>query len=142
MSNQKLNNRRYPIKLWLVSTAIVAPVFLSLGASIYHSGYFERSSNLGVIFLFVAFGLLFSMPTFLIVMFAFMELSKRIKSILLLKIAINLVAIAGVFITFALLKINENKTLYTAVYCLSIIFSSIILPLRQRPAEINNKAAH
>jgi len=142
MSNQNLNNTRYPIRLWLVSTAIVAPVFLALGASIYNSGYFERASNFGVVFLFMAFGLLFSMPTFLIVMFAFMELRKRIKSIPLLKIAINLVAITGVFITFALLKINENKAFYIAVYCLSIIFSSIILPLKQRPAEINRKAAH
>lgn len=142
MSNQNLNNARYPIRLWLVSTAIVAPVLLSLGASVYHSSYFERGSSFGVIFLFITFGLLLSAPTFLITVVAFMELRKRIKSIPLLKIATSSVAITGVFITFALLRINENKALYISVYCLSILLSSIFLPLRQRSAEISNKAAN
>jgi hypothetical protein len=141
MSNQNSNNARYPIKLWLISTAIVAPVLLSLGASVYHSGYFERGNSFGVILLFIAFGLLLSAPTFLIMVVVFMELRKRIKSIPLLKITTNFVAIIGVFITFALLKINENKALYISVYCLSIILSSIFLPLRQRSAETSSKAA-
>jgi len=131
--SKTMNDKSYTTKLWLLSTVVLAPLFLSVGASLYSPGYFNRSANLGVIFLFVAFGLVLSAPTFLVIALAFLELRKKYKSVFFLKTVIAVISIAGVFVTFTLIGINENKTLYILVYSLSILFASTVLPLRLPP---------
>ena len=138
MATEKGKNRSYPIKLWLLSIGVLAPILLSLGASMNHTNYFNRNINIGVIILFVLFGLLLSSPTFIVTLFSFIKLSQKIKSILLLKVIINLIAILGVIITFSFIGVNSNKGLYIGTYCISIVISSLFLSIKNKNAWVFN----
>ena len=58
------NNRLFPFRLWLLTAMIVGPVFLGWEVLCTIP---VISADLCIIFLFIPFGIAFSLPTFMVV---------------------------------------------------------------------------
>jgi hypothetical protein len=119
------NNRLFPFRLWLLTTIIVGPVLLGLGSAFYDSSYFNNSANLGVIFLFIPFGLAFSLPTFSVVWLAHSSLAGKLSPVLI-KWLLVFLAVIGVFVTFSLIGGSVAKT-YSLFYSAAVVVSGLIL---------------
>lgn len=119
------NNRVYPFRLWLLTTMIVGPVLLGLGSALYDASYIKNSANVGVIFLFIPFGIAFSIPTFMVVWFAHSSLKGKLSPVLL-KWLLVFLAVIGVFITFSLIGGSMART-YSLFYAAAVIVSGLIL---------------
>jgi hypothetical protein len=118
-------SKLFPVRLWLLTTIIVGPILLCFGSALYDSTYFNKSANLGIIFLFIPFGLFFSLPTFIVVSLTHSLLSEKIATILL-KWLLICVAVIGVLVTFSLIGGYMAKT-YSLFYSAAVIVSGLIL---------------
>lgn len=119
------NNRLYPIRLWLLTTIIVGPILLGLGGALYDASYYKNSANIGVIFLFILFGLAFSLPTFMVVWLAHSSLEGRFSPVLL-KWLLVILAVIGVFVTFSFIGGSMART-YSLFYAAAVIVSGLVL---------------
>ncbi|NTS44024.1 hypothetical protein HRG84_24310 [Flavisolibacter sp. BT320] len=119
------NNRVYPFRLWLLTTIIVGPILLGLGSALYDTSYFKNSANVGVSFLFIPFGIAFSIPTFMVVWLAHSSLAGKLSPVLLKWLLIFL-AVIGVFVTFSLIGGSMART-YCLFYAAAVIVSGLIL---------------
>lgn len=118
-------NKLYPLKVWLTSIVIIAPFLLFIGSMILDSSYYKNPDNYFILLLFIGFGLLYSLPTFLICYLTFEISSYKTNSPLLIKALFNVVCITGIFITFSLIggsEITQDGFFYSA----SVIISSLI----------------
>lgn len=122
-------NKLYALQLWLLTVLLVAPFLLSLMASLNASNYFNNSANTGVIFLYAFMGLLFSLPTFLIVGLTYTLLHEKL-SVVSIKLLVSVIAIAGVYCTFWLIGGTLVNT-YSLVYTISILISNGIVKVRK-----------
>ena len=134
-----ITNKKYPFYLWLLSI-VVAPILLVIIGMInlpdeIGASDTDVSGSLFVFLLFVVFGLLYSLPTFLMAFFSFKLLQQKFHHPMLLKLFIGVISIIGVFITFLLIsgwnafQWNGNRSgiVYTLVYATSIILTSLFL---------------
>jgi hypothetical protein len=119
------DHRLFPFRLWLLTTIIVGPILLSLGSTLYDSSYFNNSVNLGVIFLFIPFGLAFSLPTFMAVWLAHSSSARKLAPVLM-KWLLIILAVIGVFVTFSLIGGSMAKT-YSLFYAAAVVVSGLIL---------------
>ena len=124
-----INNRLFPLHLWLLTTGIVGPILISLGSVLDDSTYFNNSANIGVIFLLIPFGLVFSIPTFLIVSLAHSSVAQKLTP-LFMKLLIMSIAVAGVFISFSLIGGLMANT-YSWYYASGVILSGLILRVKK-----------
>jgi hypothetical protein len=108
-----------------LTTMIVGPVLIGLEGALYDSRYFSNAANLGVIFLFIPFGMAFSLPTFMVVWLAHLSLA-GIISPLLVKCLLIILAVVGVFVTFATIGGSMAKT-YSLLYSIAVVVSGLIL---------------
>ena len=122
----------YPFKLWIISIGIIAPVLVGLFATINNSSYFSKSNSIGVILVFILFGLIFSIPTFLISMILFKILFEKSISVTVIKVLINLIGIAGVLITFRIIELNDDSNTYAIIYSFSIVIASFFVSIRNK----------
>lgn len=129
-SNKYKRDQLYPFRLWVISVALVAPLLLGMMAISGDSSYFGRSNNFGVIVLFAAFGLLLSVPVFLLSLVLFNILSGKISDFAV-KLIITVVGVVGVVIIFYLMDLGKEQKTYTIVYILSILISSIALSIKK-----------
>ena len=123
------SNRFFPLHFWLLTTIIVGPILLSLGSALYNSNYFDNSANIGVIFLYIPFGLFFSLPTFLIVWLTYSILGQKLPPILMKLLLISL-AVIGVLVTFSLIG-GSTANANSLVYSIAVVLSGLMLRLKK-----------
>ncbi len=122
----------YPLKLWIISIGIVAPIILGLFTTINNFSNLGKNNSIGVIFIFILFGLLFSIPTFLVSIILFKILFEKSISTIVIKVLINLIGISGVIITFRIMEFNDYGNTYALIYSFSIIVSSFFVSIKHR----------
>lgn len=132
MQERELINYSYVIKLWLISVGVVSPIFLGMFTISNNSGDFRLNDSLGVIVLFIFFGLFFSIPTLLLCLAVFWGLRKTRISNLYLKLVLDLISILGIYVTFYFIDMGAMMNAYFLIYAVSVVISSIIIPLRSR----------
>ena len=98
---------------------------MSLVSLSEHRDYFDNPSNVGVIFLFIPFGLVLSFPTFAITFLTFTFAIRQFQSAIVVRLICLIVSVSGVVITFLLLKGSMAPTL-TLVYSISVGLSSLV----------------
>jgi hypothetical protein len=118
-------NKLYPLKVWLTTIVLIAPLLLFAGSLILDSSYYKSSDNYFILLLFIGFGLLYSLPTFLLCYLTFIISSHKLNSSLLIKTMFDAVCITGIFITFSLIGGSE-ATQYSFCYSASVIIASLL----------------
>lgn len=131
--------RNYLFKVW-GSTIISAPVLVMLLTSLIMAkqGNVLDGGAFGFIAFSIGYGLLLSMPTFLIIYFLFPQLNKRFNNPIYLKIILTAIGIGCILLTFYLLygsdayDLNGNYAALTSsiVYTLCLTIFSFIYPLQ------------
>jgi len=123
-------NLGYPLRHWLTSLAI-GPFI----AFIYETiSYKVPNDALGTYFLFVTFGLVFSLPTFILYVLTFNKLLQTKMSGWTIKVVLDIVAVLGVIVTFSLIK--GSMTLKASIfYSVAILISSTFFRVRQKEIE-------
>jgi hypothetical protein len=119
-------NKFYPLQLWLTTIGI-APTIMAIIA--FGEGEFA------FLFLFMLFALVYLIPVFLICLVTFKLLIQKGLSAILIKVLLNLIALAGVFITFQLIA-GSMISLLTLTYSVAIVVSSLFYKI-YRKEEIN-----
>src|SRR5882672_110448 len=107
----------YPLKHWLTSLTI-GPLLAIVYDAISTSQL--MTDALGIYFLYVTFGLFFSLPVFLLYLLTFNKIVKTKKSSLTVKVILNIVAVVGVIVTFSLIK-------GTSTFMASIFYSVALI---------------
>jgi len=123
-------NKSYPIKHW-VTTLALGPLLPVLYGIIFTKDD-QVFGDLETYPLFIMFGLLFSLPVLFIYVFTFRFLIKKIDSAILIKTILNIVVIAGVFITFQVIKGGMAMALSKA-YSVAAIISSLLFRIKRNP---------
>ncbi len=118
-------NKLYPLKTWLTTVVVISPILLFGGSAIFDPSYYKNSDNYFIILLFIVFGLLYSIPTFVVGNLTFIILCRRLDSPFLIKTIFSVFCIAGIFITFSIIGGSE-ATLYSFFYSAGVIISSFI----------------
>jgi multisubunit Na+/H+ antiporter MnhC subunit len=131
--------RNYLFKVW-GSTIIAAPVLIMLLTSqiMTKQGNGLDSGAFEFIAFSIGYGLLLSIPTFLIIYFLFPQINKRFDNPIHLKIILTAIGISCILITFYLLygsdayNFNGNYAALTfsIVYSICLTFFSFIYPLQ------------
>ena len=131
--------RNYIFKVW-GSTILSAPILMMLLTAILMA---KQGNNLdkgafGFIAYSVGYGIVLSIPTFLIIYFLFSQLSKRLQNALNLKLILIAIGVACILITFYLLygctayDLNGNYAALTFsityAFCLTIF--GLIFPIK------------
>ena len=123
----------YPYKHWLTSL-VVGPLLM-----IIYEIIFDPGPMVGVVetyFLFLTFGLFFSVPVFLLYLLTFNQLTKKINSNLTIKTILNTVGVIGIIVTFLIIK-GSMAMMLAISYSVTLIISSVFY--RVRPKEINKQ---
>src|SRR5687768_6704677 len=93
-------NLGYPLRHWLTSLAI-GPLIAFTYETI---SYKVPNDAFGTYFLFVTFGLVFSLPIFILYVLTFNKLLQTKMSGWTIKIILDIVAVIGVIVTFSMIK--------------------------------------
>ena len=132
---QEIEERRemnlgYPIKHWLTSL-IIGPTIMIIYDTIDNSKLMIDA--VGVYFLFVTFGLFFSLPTFILYALTYNSIIKTNKSNLTIKTILNILGILGIVVTFSLIK--GTLTMKASIfYSTALMIASLCFKVR--PKEI------
>ena len=121
--------RKYVLKVW-ISTILFAPILFMLITAIVAA---SKDSGIdagafGFIFFAMAYGLVLSLPTFILIYLLFPVIYKKIESTLKLKLVILLIGLVCILTTFYLLygpdayNLNENYAALT----FSILYSTCL----------------
>ncbi|MBS1914697.1 MAG: hypothetical protein JST87_00335 [Bacteroidetes bacterium] len=73
-------NKIFPLLVWLTSVVLVAPLLTLLAGIFTKSGFFNKPSDINLIFAFMAYGLLFSLPAFLVSLIVYFLLVKKMPA--------------------------------------------------------------
>lgn len=114
----------FPLKVWIVSISLIAPVFIFVAGAILGASFLFESDYYRFLLLFVWLGLFYSVPTFLVSWLVFLISVAKIESTILIKIVFDFIAITGMFITFYLL-LDAVEWLYILIYGASVIAASL-----------------
>lgn len=111
----------YPVVHWLTSL-LVAPFVHYLSLRVLQGAHV--SGLLGLFWVYVVYGLFYSLPAFLLYYICFRMLASRFESDLYLKIVFNTGAILCAAVTFYWI---DNQVVYnlTATYAVTIILCSL-----------------
>jgi hypothetical protein len=118
-------NKLYPIKVWLATVLVTAPL-LMVGATLI--GQF---GGLDIIGLFIVLGLFFSLPTLLVAALSFWLLIRYSTSALLAKVCFMLITVAGIWITLGIISGSMSRML-SVIYTASIIISGFVFRVRTK----------
>lgn len=123
-------NKFYPLKLWLLSILIVAPLLLIVVSLILNSSEIKKPEDFFVVILFMLVGLVYSIPTCIVSFLFYKILARNLKSVFLIKFFLNAVVITGVFITFWIINGSE-KLRFSLFYSASVIISSLLIRMKE-----------
>src|SRR4030095_3853298 len=111
----------YPLKHWLTSLTI-GPLIVIIYDAISNSKL--MTDAVGIYFLFVAYGLFFSLPVFALYVLTFNKIIKTDKSDLVIKIVLNAIGAIGIIVTFLIIK-GSITMLASVSYSIALIIASI-----------------
>lgn len=114
-------NKKYPFFLWL-TTILLAPVLYIIIQSI-RSGIANGLTETETIPVFLVLGVLFSLPVFIVFYILFQSLTLKLSSGVLIKWTLNIVVIAGILTSFAILE-GSMASMLSLIYISSVIISS------------------
>ncbi len=123
-------NLEYPLKWWFTSI-ILAPIYMVVYSIISKSNYLISPESISIIFIFILFGLVLSLPMQILCIILFKFLIKKINSEIIIKLILNIVCITGIFTTFKLIGGSASLDLSLA-YSTSVILSSLIYKIRSK----------
>ena len=135
LTTKKQVKLRYPIKHWLTSL-IIGPTIMIIYDTIENSKLMIDA--VGVYFLFVSFGILFSLPTFIVYALTYNAIIKTDKSNLTIKAILIAFGILGVVVTFSLIK---GTLIFKAsiFYSIGLIIGSLFYNVR--PKEVKEQSS-
>jgi hypothetical protein len=123
----------YPTKHWLL-TLIIEPVVLTIYGYLF-LGSKDIIADLSIQVIILIVSLILSLPAFGIYYAIFYLLKGKITDHFLLKVALNLVVIACILITFQVLG-GKLMNIMTFSYSLSAIVSSIFLKIQKESTVV------
>lgn len=130
-------NRYYPLFLWLTTLAI-SPVLLAIAEGIYEGSVINLTGTLSLFPLFILFGLLFSIPCFVVVYILFKLLSGKMRSLFWLKMVVNIFCVICIWLTFRIIEGSMVPGL-TVAYSAGVVLASSIVrvtsKLKNTPTE-------
>ena len=124
-------NKFYTIETWVVTVIIIGPA-LNFLFDYSHLIDSEIIDGYGALRLFIFFGLLFSLPTFLIYHLYFKSLTRKLYSSLRIKTVLNIIAILGAFITFQIMGEGVESIVITLYYSIGITISSLLFKIYKK----------
>ena len=135
-------NKYYPLQLWLTSIAI-APVLFFIIGFINSPNLNGESGAFAMLLMFVFFGLLYSLPVFIITYIIYKLTIHRTQNTLFAKVILNVVSVVGVWVTFMIIqgvdsfnwKGNRSGLVFSLIYSASIFISSTLYRIRKHQGE-------
>lgn len=124
-------NLEYPIKHWLTSLTL-GPLIMIIYDMVDNSKLMNDAG--GIFFLFLVFGLLFSLPLLVLYALTYNFLTKNIKSNLMIKVILNLLGVLGIVITFSLIK-GSMTVMASVFYSIGLIIASLFYNIRTKEIE-------
>jgi hypothetical protein len=112
----------YPYKHWLASLALGSLVGLASSIEMY--------------LVYLMMGVIFSLPAFVVYLIAFGLLSKNAFSPFILKVILNLLAVAGVVITLTVIG-GDFAVITAMIYSGALVITSFFFRIEQTPATTN-----
>jgi hypothetical protein len=132
-------NKSYLFKVWGMSI-VTAPLIFAIATLIITVKNAESFSDfLGFILISIGYGIILSIPAFLICYFSFIKLYKTIKSSVKLKIILIMIGVISMLLTFYLLygsqgynpKQNFAGITFSIGYGICIIFFGLIFKINR-----------
>lgn len=124
-----INRFAFAIVHWSL-TLIVAPGIILAYQAVATS--YKMNETVGIYFLFVLYGMVFSLPTLALYLLAYNYLVKSGWPNVVIKAGLNTVAVLGIVITFQILG-GSISTLASVCYASAVVFVSLFF-------KINNKS--
>ncbi|MCE3282701.1 MAG: hypothetical protein K0Q66_1438 [Chitinophagaceae bacterium] len=125
-------NLGYPIKHWL-TTLVISPAIMIVGDTIANSKL--MTDAMGIYFLFVLFGLIFSIPALLVYVIIFESIARTNRSALMVKTILNLTGAFAVLVTFLIIDGSMAKT-PSIVYTVGLLIGSLFYKVKtDKPNE-------
>jgi hypothetical protein len=116
----------YPLKHW-ATTLSIGPLLAIIYDSISNSGLI--TGGIQIYFLFVIYGVVFSLPVLLLYTLMFNWITKTNKSDIVIKTFLNVFTIGGVFLTFSLIG-GSISMMASIAYSVAVLLASTFYKLR------------
>ena len=90
----------------------------------------------GLLLIFMSLGLVLSLPVFLLYLFMFNWIIRRINSELIIKTTLDVAGILAIVVTFVLLIQGELAVAFAICYSIALVVSSLIFTIGPRKGEL------
>jgi len=128
-------NLSYPLKHWL-TTLLVGPILIIVYDLIVSLRLMV--DGLGLLMVFIAVGLVLSLPIFLVYLWAFKLLTKKKISDLMIKATLDIGGVLAIIVTFLfIIKGNLAITLSVA-YSIALVLSSLFFGIDREKIELED----
>ena len=124
-----LTDNTYPYKHWLTSLGLGALILFTIDIV---SGKNSLNDAIGMGFLCVIFGFIFSIPVFILYLLLFNILIRRTISALLIKTILNSITIVGIFITIKLIGGTMMTPEFALYYSIILVVSSFFYKIKKQ----------
>ncbi|MFD1550900.1 hypothetical protein DNU06_05140 [Putridiphycobacter roseus] len=114
----------YPFSHWLL-TLIISPFIVMM---VSDSPYLN---NIGAVFIMMLFGLLYSLPTFIIYIIGFFIFKKYNINLFILKTSLIFTALIGMVLTILLL-FDQDEFVFIVSYGIIINILGLMLPISRK----------
>lgn len=121
-------NNSYPYKHWL-TTLTIAPLMIMIYDFLNGNNNFNDA--IGIFVLFVIFGFLFSLPVVVLYLLLFTILIKRVDSVLLIKIILNVFTILGVLLSIKTIGGTMMTPALSMHYSVALILCSFFFKIKK-----------
>jgi hypothetical protein len=123
---------QYPLKHWL-TTMLLGPT-LMIGYDLVSTSKLMVDA-FGLFLLFVAFGLLFSLPVFLLYLWTFNRMTTRKNSDFVIKAALDLGGVIAIAVMFLVIIKGTMSVMLTFCYSIALIISSLFFRIGDKKLE-------
>lgn len=117
-------NNPYPFKHWITSL-VLGPLIEFIYALFYNSYFKLNTDIISMYIMYFIFGLVFSLPVFVLYVILFNVLIKKIVSVIMIKTLLNLLTIISVFIAIKSIGGTAMTTSLCISYSIGILLSSL-----------------
>lgn len=119
----------YPYKHWLTTLIVSALTIFFIDVI---SGNNNFNDALGICMLFIIYGLLFSLPMFILYFLLFYILIRKVNSALIIKTILNTVTICGIYITIQLIGGTMMTPKLATYYSIILIVCSLFFKIKKQ----------
>lgn len=121
----------YPLKHWLTSLAI-GPLIMIIYDTVISAKLMNDA--IGMYFLFLLYGVFFSLPTLILYLFLYSRVVNTQTSNLVSKTILNFLGVVGIVVTFLLIGGSMSQIL-TLSYSGALIFGSLLYNIRPKQVK-------